>query len=443
MRAVGAYRACAPSWIAPESPGALLRCTCCGGAGADRVGRVVETFKNWSGSVEAAPSARPQPKDAGEVARIVSGAREAGQRVRPVGSGHSSTPLVVTDDVMVALDDMHGVVSADPDQSTATILPGTGLSDLGAELAEHGLAMKNYGDVDYQTIAGSISTGTHGSGKRIGNLSSFLVGGTLIDGRGEAVPFGTEAGRGEDDELLRAARVSLGTLGIFTSMTIRLQQAFNLHRLNWMTHIDWVMENFDELIDQNRSLDFYWYPRSDLAQVRMLNEPGNMPELTPPGTLKLEETGPSYDIIPNSRALKFEEMEYMLPLEAGMDAFNHVRKRIKEKHRKNVGWRVLVRTIAPDNAMLSNAHGRPTMTIALLQNHTLPYKDYFDDMEPILQDFDGRPHWAKKHTMKAEQLKGHYPEWDRFLQIRRELDPDGVFLNDYLRELLGLGKGES
>ena len=347
----------------------------------------------------------------------------------------------MTDDVLVSVDDMAGVVASDSEKGLATVLPGTGLSDLGGELAKSGLAMMNYGDVDYQTIAGSISTGTHGSGKRFGNLSSFLVGGNLVDGRGEVVPFGTEAGKGEEDELLRAAQVSLGALGIFTSMTLRVQPAFDLHRLNWMTHIDWVMENFDELIEQNRSLDFYWYPRNDLAQVRMLNEPGNEPDLVPDGILKLEETGPSYEIIPNDRALKFEEMEYMLPLEAGMDAFNHVRQRIKEKHRKNVGWRVLVRTIAPDRAMLSNAHSRPTMTIALLHNNTLPHKDYFDDMEPILQDFDGRPHWAKKHTMRAEQLKAHYPDWDRFLQIRQELDPDGVFLNDYLRQLFGVDKG--
>lgn len=398
-----------------------------------------ETFTNWSGSIESQPSDLLYPRTESELVQIISRAGEAHAHVRPVGSGHSSTPLAATDEIMVSLDRMSGVVSTDSERGLATVRPGTGLSALGSELAEAGLAIENYGDVDYQTIAGSISTGTHGSGKRLGNLSSFLVGGTFVDGTGQSVPFGVETDRGEDDELLRAVQVSLGALGVLSTLTLRVRPAFDLHRLNWMTHIDWVMDNFEELIEQNRSLDFYWYPRSDLAQVRMVNIPGDEPELLPPGELRTDEMGPSYEILPNDRHLHFEEMEYMLPLEAGMTAFQQVRKRIKEKHRSYVGWRVLVRTIAPDRAMLSNAHSRPTMTIALLQNVGLPYRPYFDDMEPILQSFDGRPHWGKKHTMVAEQLQPHYPEWQAFQRLRARHDPHGLFLNDYLRELLGTG----
>lgn len=359
--------------------------------------------------------------------------------MRPVGSGHSSTPLAATEDELVSVDDMAGVVSTRADEGVATVLAGTSLSDLGSGLEKADLAIENYGDVDYQTISGSISTGTHGSGVDLGNLSSFLMGGTFVDGTGEHVPFGVDAEGGEA-ELLRAARVSLGTLGIFTSLTLRVRPAFRLRRLNWMTHIDWVLENFEELVDENRCFDFYWYPRSDLAQVRILNEPGDEPSLLPPGELRTDEVGPSYKVLPHDRHLRFEEMEYMLPLSAGMEAFNVVRQRIKERHRSYVGWRVLVRTIAADNGMLSNAHSRPTMTIALLQNVGLPYAPYFDDMEPVLRSFDGRPHWGKKHTMTAEELRAHYPDWDEFHRLRGRHDPDGLFLNDYLRELLGVPK---
>lgn len=396
-----------------------------------------EEFVNWSGSVRFKPARHRRPASAGEVAELVKSSGDSGHRVRPVGSGHSSVPLFNTEGTLVSLEDMSGVIEADPAASTARVLPGTGLRDLGAGLAEHGVAMQNLGDVDYQAIAGAVATGTHGSGITLGNLSSTLIGGRLINGTGQEVAFGADAGEGEDHDLLRAAQVSLGALGIFTSLTLRVEEAHQLHRQNWITHIDWVLENFEELVASNRSMDFYWYPRSDLAQVRMLNKPGDEPELVPQGRLKTDETGPNYEIIPNDRMLPFEEMEYMLPLDTGLTAFRQIRERIKAEHRATVGWRVLIRTIAADQAMLSNAGRRPTMTIALLQNNTLPYQEYFGDIEPILQKYDGRPHWGKKHTMSSRQLAPHYPQWDEFRRIRAHMDPHGVFLNNYLRKLLG------
>lgn len=395
------------------------------------------SVENWSGSISFTPQKVARPTDEADVIRLVRRARRRGRGVRPIGSGHSSTPLMSTDDVLVSMDRMSGVVEADPHMRWAKVLPGTGLSDLGAELERHGLAMENLGDVDYQTIAGALGTGTHGSGVTLGNLSSTMIGGRLVTGDGEVVPFGVDAGEDAADPLVRAAQVSLGSLGILTSVTLRLEEAYELHRNNRMTHIDWVLEHFEELVRSNRSVDFYWYPRSDLAQVRMLNKPGEEPDLVPPGELKEDVIGPNYEVIPNDRHLKFEEMEYMLPLDTSLEAFRQVRQRVKDVHRSQVGWRVLVRTIAADQAMISNAQHRQTMTIALLQNNSLPYEGYFDDLEPLFRSFRGRPHWGKKHSLKAPQLRMLYPEWTDFQAVRRSLDPDGIFLNDYLRELFG------
>lgn len=155
-----------------------------------------------------------------------------------------------------------------------------------------------------------------------------MVGGRLVTGEGEALPFGVEAG--DDDflaeDLLRAVQVSLGSTGVLTSLTLQLEPAHQLRRMNWMTHIDWVLDHFEELIEQNRSVDFYWYPRSDLAQVRTLNKPGDEPGLAPLGKLHTDITGPNYEVIPNDRHLKFEEMEYMLPLDTSLEAFRAVRR---------------------------------------------------------------------------------------------------------------------
>lgn len=399
------------------------------------------SFQNWSGSVSFTAQTRVCPRTEDEVVEVIRQAAERRFTVRPVGSGHSSTPLVATEDILLSLDELSGVVSHDVEAGLATVLPGTGLADLGEQLAERGLALENLGDVDYQAIAGAVGTGTHGTGEGLGNLSSYLVGGRLVTGTGEVVAFGADAGDSASDgtpsDLTRAAQVSLGALGVLTSLTFAVRPAHDLHRRNVITHIDWVLEHFDELARSYRHVDTYWYPRSDLAQVRVLDEPGRLDDLLIPGEVKTEKVGPSHEILPNHREIHFDEMEYMLPREVGLEVFGEVRDRVKTRHRSHVAWRVLLRTIAPDSAMLSNAQGRPTMTIALLHNAGLPYAEYFGDLEPVFLAAGGRPHWGKKHSQNHEQLSRMYPDWDRFRAIRQGLDPGGVFLNDYLTDLLG------
>lgn len=395
-----------------------------------------QEFRNWSGSVRFVPGSRAAPASERELVDVVHRAVREGHRVRPAGSGHSSMPLVATAESLVSLASMTGVVGHDSDRLRATVLPGTGLAELGRLLAEHGMAMENLGDVDYQAIAGAIGTGTHGTGQEWGNLSQTLVGGRLVTASGDVVAFGEDSEDGADSVLTRAAQVSLGSLGILSALTLRVVPAFDLHRINWCTHIDWVLENFEDLAARHRHMDVYWYPRSDLAQVRTLNVPGEEPDIAPSDARVHEDvTGPGYEIIPNARDLRFEEMEYMLPREVGLECFREVRSRVKDRHRDKVAWRVLLRTVAADAALISPFHGRETMTIATLQNTDLPYEQYFGDIEPMLQAYDGRPHWGKKHTMTASGLRELYPEWDEFQRVRREMDPDGVFMNDHLSEL--------
>lgn len=400
-------------------------------------------FVNWSQSIRFTPSTRVDAASEEEVLDHVRSARAAGSTVRPVGSGHSSTPIFATEDALLSVDAMSGLIDHDAGAGIARVLPGTTLEDAGALLADVGLAMENLGDVDYQTIAGAIGTGTHGTGVTLGNLSSTLIGGRLVTGAGEVVPFGLDAEDAgpEGDGLLRAAQVSLGALGVMSSLTLRVVPLYEAHRRNWMSHVDWTMDHFDELAAQNRNMDFYWYPRSDETQIRTLNEPGAGSGPIPPGgVLASEEVGLGHEIITNTRDLRFNEMEYMLPLEGGMEFFAQVRQRVKDRHRSSVGWRVLVRTVAADSAMLSNCQGRDTMTIALLHNNQLPYEEYFSDMEPMLRDFGGRPHWGKKHSLTAAELAPLYPDWTAFADLRSRLDPDGVLMNEYLRLLWGAGE---
>ncbi|KGM08963.1 D-arabinono-1,4-lactone oxidase [Cellulomonas bogoriensis] len=405
------------------------------------------TFVNWSGSLRFTPGQVAAPTTTEEVAQVVRSARADGRRVRPVGQGHSSTPLVRTDDVLLSADAMAGMVTHDPDTLRAEVLPGTRLSEAGTAFHGVGMAMENLGDVDMQAIAGAIATGTHGSGLELPNLSQMLVGGELVTGTGDVLRFGEDVhGRPhpaglplDDDDVVRALRVNLGALGVLTSLTLQLVPSFDVHRRDWCTHVDWAVEHFDALARTNRSFDMYWYPRSDIAQVRTLDDPHVEPDIVPPGRqIHDEDLGPSHEIIPNNRDLRFDEMEYMLPYEAGLECFAEVRARIKERHRQDVAWRVLVRTVAADEALISNCYGRPTLTIALLHNAGLPYEEYFGDMEPLLQEYGGRPHWGKKHTMTAADLAPRLPRWDDFQTARQALDPEGVLLNEHLSAVLGV-----
>lgn len=423
-----------------------------------------QEYRTWSGSVRFHPSRHLEPANEEELARIITSARHDGHTVRPRGSGHSSMPLIATEDVLVSLEAMSGLIDHDARAGLASLGPGTTLEQAGEQLAEVGLAMENFGDVSYQTIAGAIGTGTHGTGLQFGNLSTLLAGGRMVTGTGEVMNFGADddaspagadppGGRpvggddgmaragggvgGTEDELLRAMGVSLGTIGLMSQVTLRVTEEYDLRRLEWGAGAEWAIDHFLELSLTNRNADIYWYPRRDEVKVRALNLPEHTPSLLPAGApILANETGPSHQIIPTVPPLRFDEMEYLFPLEVGMDVFRAVRQRIKDRHRQHVAWRVLVRTIAADDLMLSNSTGHDAMSIALLHNAELPEDPYFADMEPLLLDYGGRPHWGKKHSRKAAQLAPMYPQWQHFQDIRRHHDPHGVFLNDYLRGLL-------
>jgi FAD/FMN-containing dehydrogenase len=294
--------------------------------------------------------------------------------------------------------------------------------------------LPNLGDLKVQTVAGAIGTGTHGSGKHLPNLAATLIGGRLVTGTGKIVEFSAE----RDVDLGRAARVSLGALGVLTALRVKLEKVYRLRRREWCARTDDCPAHLQELIDENRNFDFYWYPRRDEAKLRMLNRPEHAVRDWPFAKLLDDYEGWSDEVLSKRRELRFEEMEYALPAEAGPDCFREVRKRMLERHRQNVGWRALYRTTAADDAFLSNANGRATVNISLHQNASLPYWGFFNDMEPIFRAHGGRPHWGKKHTLKAPELLELYPHWHDFLKVRSEMDPGGVFLSTPLRELLGV-----
>ena len=390
-------------------------------------------WRNWSGSVAFAPQRIAQPRDVDEIAALVRDVRQRGGTLRAIGSGHSSSHAILAcDDTLLSLRHLRGIVSVDRGANEATVYAGSTLDDLGRALYEHDLALPNYGDVATQTIGGAIATGTHGTGPRLCNLSQLLIAATLVDGCGKVRHISREQ---VDD--LRAARVALGALGVFATLTLRLVPTFDVERREYAIATDAALAQLDALVAGNRSLDFYWYPRRDDIKLRLVNASGGG---TAPDDARLltRHSGAGHIVIPTHTGIphRFEECEYALPAEQGMACFRALRQRVLQRWRHVVGWRVLYRTLAADDADLSPAHGRDTVTISLHQNSTLPWRDYFADIEPLFRAHGGRPHWAKKHSLRTAELAPLYPRWQAFARVRRAFDPDGVFLTAPLRELL-------
>ena len=372
------------------------------------------------------------PETDEEVVSLVLKAANENKKLRIAGAGHSSSPLVKTDDHLISLEHHKALLSADPDDRTAVLQAGITIHEAGIALQERKLSMHNTGDVDVQMLAGAFSTGTHGTGRSLQNLSTMLYGVSMVNGKGELI----EADEQKDPDLMRAIRVSLGTMGIFLRLKLKLLPAYRLVRKEYFTDIQSCLDHWEELSDQNRNCDFYWYPRNDKAKIRILNLPSEGMQDVPYGKLDKHQEGWSMEVLPRQRELKFDEMEYALPAEAGLACFLKVRERMKERHREKVAWRVLVRTVRQDDNYLSTAYKRDTVTISLHHNAGLPFEDFFNDIEPIFREHDGRPHWGKKHNLTAKDLQALYPEWKKFQEYRRQMDPENVFVTPYLQKLL-------
>lgn len=397
-------------------------------------------WSNWSGSVKCSPSELLLPATEHEVVEIVRRAAVAGKHVRVAGTGHSFLPLCATDDVLLSLDNLAGVESADRSTCQATVRAGSKIHALGEPLAAHGMSLANQGDVDVQAIAGAVSTGTHGTGPTLGSISTQVVGLRIVTAAGEIVDCSAE----QDAELFRAARVSLGSLGVIVALRMQLLPLYKLHEVVRGEPLDACLASLDQRIAANRHFEFFWYPREDLAFTKTLN-PTDRP-VTPPvveeppatagglSSSDRERVDYSYRIFPTVRENRFNEMEYSVPAEHGVECFLEVRDLMQRKH-PDVTWPIEYRTQAADDIPISAASERATVAISIHQAADLPHAAFFADAEVIFRRHQGRPHWAKMHSLAYRDLAPLYPHWDEFQGVRSRLDPAGRFLNEHLRKL--------
>lgn len=399
---------------------------------------MTQHWSNWSGSVTCAPRTMAMPTDEAAISALVREAAAVGTTVRVAGSGHSFTLLCASAGVLMSLDGLQGLVATH--QDTATFWAGTKLHQVGEPLWAAGLAMANMGDIDRQALAGAVSTGTHGTGPTLGSISTQVVGLRLVLASGEIVDCSLD----QEPALFKAAQVSLGALGIITQVTLRGLPAYRLHERTWVAGFEECMSQLDGLIAANRHFEFFWVPSEDVCAMKTLN-PTTTEQLDKPyrptvsGRLTRyvhdERIDRSYRIFPSERTIKFNETEFAVPAANGPDCLREIRQLMQHRY-PAVLWPLEYRTLAADDMPLSPAYGRATVTISVHQAAELPYQPFFADVEAIFRNHRGRPHWGKIHTHSARELAARYPRWTDFQQVRAQVDPTGLFLNEHLRTIL-------
>jgi FAD-linked oxidoreductase len=427
-------------------------------------------WSNWSGGVTCKPRTVVVPKDELELAAAV---RKAEGTVRVPGTGHSFTPLNATKGTLIDLSQFVGLQGCDPERQVASITAATPLWGIGSLLHPLGYALKNMGDIDRQTLGGVVATSTHGTGRTLGSFSAEVASFRLVLASGEVI----HCSPAENAEIYAAGRTSMGMFGVMTEIDMNVRPIYKLTEKYFVHPIDELFRQLDGLVFANRHFEFFWFPYAEVAVCKALNETSSnvptrhsakslrargerrtadeyffagvnellrfVPTLVKPGHWLFSRFMPgqeksrwSHEIFPSPRTVRFNEMEYAVPYEKAADTLREVVETIRKRGIKT-GFPIEFRTVAADDVWLSPFYGRESATIAVHQYHRVDTTELFEACEAIFRRNDGRPHWGKMHTQTAVELAETYPKYGEFRALRRRLDPQGKFLNEYLRGMFG------
>jgi FAD/FMN-containing dehydrogenase len=402
----------------------------------------VSTWTNWVGNQTCAPAEVAAPRSEDELAELVAGAARRGMHVRVAGAGHSFTPVVVTDGLLLDLRGLAGIRSVDAERRRVVVGPSTTIGEFGEPLWEQGLSLVNQGDIVAQQIAGAVSTATHGSGLRLGSFSSGVRRMRLATARGEIVEIGED-----EPDRLHAAQVAVGMLGAITELELEVAECYRLRER--IEHWSWAeaWESFEELAREHRHYSFFWMPSEDSAALYGLAQPGvaladrchvkiydEVDASVPDSEEPHRRVGPAHVIYPMVYEPNFHELEYFVPFERGREALAAMRDLMLARLPSSI-FPMEVRTVGREDAFLSHSHGRDTVVISVSGTPGTEYGPYLRDVDRLLGEFDARVHWGKLHFLTREQLFARYPRANDFVSTRRELDPDGTFLNAHLAPL--------
>ena len=404
-------------------------------------------WRNWVGNQSCIVRHRGAPDSEAALAQMVREATSNGLNVRCAGSGHSFTPVALTSGLHLTLSAMQGVVSIDSGRKRVAVKAGTTINQLGKVLKENGLSLINQGDIDSQALAGALTTGTHGTGARLGNMASQIVGMRLVQPDGSILVVDETT-----PDLLEAARVSVGMLGVISEITLQAMESYNLHEKLWRCTFDEMIEQHDELAAKHRHFGFFWCPvpesrhcycLPDTASVSTTDKTSDVCEMKviditeeAPMERGFEKIAYSSEIYPIEYVPNFHELEYAVPVANGKDAVKAVRKLMLEKHPTCI-YPIEYRFTAGDTGWISPFFEQDSITLSVSGEPGTDYWEYLKDVDTILRQYGSRPHWGKLHFLGAEDVTALYPRAGDFRALRAKVDPEGRFLNDHLQQLFG------
>ncbi|MFI5681385.1 FAD-binding protein [Streptomyces cellulosae] len=415
---------------------------------------MTETVTNWAGNITYTAKELQRPHSVAALAALVADSA----KVRVLGSGHSFNEIAEPgpEGVLLSLAALPAEVDVDAAARTVRVGGGVRYAELARRVHGHGFALPNMASLPHISVAGSVATGTHGSGVRNGSLASAVREVEIVTADGSTVVVG----RG--DERFGGAVTSLGALGVVTALTLDLEPAFDVEQhvftelplegldvetletvmasaYSVSLFTDWREPGFRQVWLKRRTdqplPDFPW---AAPATEKMHPVPG-MPAVN--GTEQLGVPGPWHERLPHFKA-EFTpssgaelQSEYLLPRPYALDALralDAIRTAIAP-----VLQICEVRTVAPDEQWLSPAYGRDTVALHFTWvPDTAAVLPVVRRLEEALDAFDARPHWGKVFTAPAAVVRSRYPRLDDFVALARELDPEAKFANEFVRAVL-------
>ncbi len=428
-------------------------------------------MKNWAENVEWNPSEIGYPTSEEEIKQFVLNAINSNKKIRVIGSGHSFTSLCSTNHILISLDKYQGKIAINKEKNQATVKGGTKLSLLGELLFKEGLAMENMGDINVQSLAGAISTGTHGTGVGLKSISNQVIALKFINGKGDII----ECSETKNTELFKAAQVSLGCLGIITEITLQCVPAYKLKLQNRKENINDVLATLKERNSNNRNFEYYWIPYTNTAWTKTSNivkdsEPDKInffnywteyvlenyvfkvfceyaklfpsqnktvANITAASISNIKKIFYSHKIYATQRLVKFNEMEYNVPADAFKDVFKDVKKIVNSK-KFNIHFPIENRWVKGDDVYMSPAYNRDSAYLACHVYNKKDSKAYFAALEEVFKAYNGRPHWGKMNTFTTQDVINSYPKFENFMRFRKEHDPQNIFVNQYIKTLFSI-----
>lgn len=410
---------------------------------------------NWSQNVDYRAARLHLPRTIEEVQSIVAGS----PAVRALGSRHSFNTIADTTGDLISLEQLSFPVTIDEAAMTVTAGAGMRYGELGAELQAAGYALANLASLPHISVAGAITTATHGSGNGNGNLATSVAGLTLVLADGSLLTLS----RGDAD--FAGAVVGLGSLGILVSITLDIEPTFDVS-VNVFENLPWatLLDSFDTITGAAYSVSLFtdwsgaavdqvWLkhrvtaaaPVSDAASAGAFHgaTPATERRHPLPGisaeacTEQLGIPGAWIDRLPHFR-LDFTpsngaelQTEYMVPREHAAAAITALRA---------LGSKITpllyvteIRTMTGDDLWLSMAYGRDTVAFHFTwQLRQAEVEALLPELEAALAPFSVRPHWGKLATPDAAAAAGLYPRHADFVALAERLDPTHVFRNDFV-----------